>query len=120
MSESSNTPNPFDLVLGGNNPPKRKSGNEKSSISELEQSPGGCLVILKWLFYGWITSTILTDSNPYFNHGLANSIGSLAASAWILGLFCPSLVIRFGLPKSRLAVTAIYLPIYIISTLVSS
>lgn len=166
MSDNSNIPQPFDVVLGGNNPPKKKiekpelkkiidtkvtsnssskkinlsskqstsSGNvEKpedytsaseststTSNSELEDTSSGCLVIFKWLFYGWITYAWFTDSDSGVNYSFYESISSLSSLAWILGLFSPSFVIRFGLPRNRWTITAIYLPICIIAGLLAS
>ena len=142
MSENLKNPKPFDVVLGGNNPPKTKSIKykkkltetnnkvpfnsstksnhiEDSSISLANSSDSpfiGCFTILKWLFYGLGAYSMFTDSGD----GFFLSIYNIASGAFFFGLINPSLAIRFGLPKSRWTITLIYLPIIIIYNLLTS
>lgn len=103
MSDNSNTPQPFDVVLGGNNPPKRKSIKSNNNLSKTnskvisnpstkynhtedsavlianssDSSLVGCFTILKWLFYGLGAYSMFTDSEYGFFLSLYNSLLSL-------------------------------------------
>jgi hypothetical protein len=72
------------------------------------------LVIFKWTFWlGLILlSSLYFPQNDSFNRLF--ELSNLSLLAWSIGTIEPDLVIRFGFPKNRRTVTAIYLTIAIV------
>jgi hypothetical protein len=72
------------------------------------------LIIFKWVF--WLGLIVLSSidvlQSDSFNRLF--ELSNLALLAWSIGTIDPDLVIRFGLPKNRRTVTAIYLTVAIV------
>lgn len=119
-----NQPRPWDAVLGGNNPPaiastfenkKQQAPVQTEQVNNIAQnlsSPStedtnlaGCTTFIKWVF--WFLLTVGYFNTPEMS--FVESIEGLWGSAGVIGLLSPSLVVRFGLPRSRWTVILIYL-----------
>jgi hypothetical protein len=91
--------------------------NLSTSLSDIEPQHlqlNVSLIIFKWIFWlGLIAlSSIDFPQNDSFNRLF--ELSNLALLAWSIGTIDPDLVIRFGLPKNRRTVTAIYLTVAIV------
>jgi len=62
---------------------------------------------LKLLLWSLWALRVLASGNT--EKSIILDLAAISLPAWIVGLVSPNYVLRFGLPKTRLAVTLIYL-----------